>query len=312
MTQVPGSFGHGREPLGRDGVVVDPASDVLDWNAQGDGQFANADALNVMSEEHASKVDTLRGTAQGAGGHDLCQSGVSGFGMTEEGPSTRLRDARERRKVSRAQLAAKLGVSQSTLRAHENGQNGIQPAMAGQYAAELGVSPQWILYGHGDLVDGDSAPAKLSSIPVVGQARPGYHPNVVAKPSDEPLSLAVPGYDQFRLKAYAQEQGGREGFKSYVICAPWEGDALYLADEVVLRRSAGELAEIDIWKVGAEPGWIVFYKGQMQAQAHDLLKIKADKLGNPGLREGVWVLGLVVAHLEFMPHHRIRAFSWSK
>lgn len=62
-------------------------------------------------------------------------------------PGARLRELREAAGVSVEQLAQRVGKSPTTVRAHENGQNGIRPPMAQRYARELNSTPEWILYG---------------------------------------------------------------------------------------------------------------------------------------------------------------------
>ena len=44
-------------------------------------------------------------------------------------------------------MASSVGVSESTVRAHESTQNAIGPDMARRYAAVLGAKPEWLLYG---------------------------------------------------------------------------------------------------------------------------------------------------------------------
>lgn len=51
--------------------------------------------------------------------------------------------------MSRGDLAAVTGFSESTIRAHENGQNGVKAEPAAIYARALGVTPEWLLYGTG-------------------------------------------------------------------------------------------------------------------------------------------------------------------
>lgn len=65
-------------------------------------------------------------------------------------PSTRLRATREQAKLTRDALAMRVGFAATTVRAHENGQNGIRPDAALAYAAALNIKPEWLLYGDGD------------------------------------------------------------------------------------------------------------------------------------------------------------------
>lgn len=231
--------------------------------------------------------------------------------MTDQSPADRLRAARTKAGVTRAQLATKLGISQSTLRAHENGQNGIQPSMAEQYASELGVAPQWILYGMGA---GSPEPGldyrHLMTVPIVGRAAPGYFPDKGRVDPNDHLELTLPGYKGFPLKAYAH--GHREGVGggAYVICVPWSGGDLRLSDEVVLRRAEGDLAEVDIWKVGASAEYVVLYKGDNQSQASEIVKLSHDVMADLGGRSKMWLLGLVVARFEYLAADKLRISDW--
>lgn len=227
--------------------------------------------------------------------------------MNLDTPGARLRATRERLKITRAQLAAKMGVGQSTIRAHENAQNSILPQVAEIYAKELGVTPSWLLYGEGP--DPVGPVIHDRRIPVVGRVRPGYFVDTEFAPVTPYLSLAFPGSNLENLKAYVNENVP-EGHTGYVICAPWYGEAVYLVDEVVIRRSEGPVAEVDIWKVGAEPGHFVFYKGATQARAVETLKVQAPVSGHIGTDQRFWVLGLVVGSLDYLSPHRVRSFKW--
>lgn len=72
--------------------------------------------------------------------------------MPEKEPYERLRDARiEAGFKSATKAAERLGVTITTYRTHENGQNGIPPDRAEQYAKLFKTTPEWILYGRRSL-----------------------------------------------------------------------------------------------------------------------------------------------------------------
>lgn len=83
-------------------------------------------------------------------------------------PGERLRQVRQKRGLSTAQLAQRVGRSESAVRNQENGTNGIPSHLAEQYARTLGVSPEYLLYGHGS----PDSPA-TDSVPVVGYVSAG-------------------------------------------------------------------------------------------------------------------------------------------
>lgn len=59
----------------------------------------------------------------------------------------RLRSAREKKYKSASKAAEALGISASTYRAHENGQNDFGPEEAEQYARAFGANAGWLLTG---------------------------------------------------------------------------------------------------------------------------------------------------------------------
>lgn len=62
----------------------------------------------------------------------------------------RLKIAREAARLSRKQVAARIGYSVSGYGALENGQNGISPEAADLVAPVVKTTPEWILFGRGD------------------------------------------------------------------------------------------------------------------------------------------------------------------
>lgn len=81
--------------------------------------------------------------------------------MEKKEPQERLREARLAAGYKFASEAAKrLGVTITTYRTHENGQNQIPYKRAEQYAKLFKVTPEWILYGRGS--------AETIRVPVLG------------------------------------------------------------------------------------------------------------------------------------------------
>lgn len=73
--------------------------------------------------------------------------------------SERLRVAREEAGFPSATKAAEaLGVSASTYRAHENGQNEYGVSEANAYARKFNVSPIWLMFGAGDKMKDQESP----------------------------------------------------------------------------------------------------------------------------------------------------------
>jgi transcriptional regulator with XRE-family HTH domain len=68
----------------------------------------------------------------------------------EKGPGQRLRQARKDAGLSVAQVAKRLGKSETAVRAWENGQNGLSGDAAGQLAPVVKSTAEWILFGRGE------------------------------------------------------------------------------------------------------------------------------------------------------------------
>lgn len=218
--------------------------------------------------------------------------------MSAPEPKDRLRQARTRLGLSRAQLAAKLGKSQSMIRAHENGQNSIQPEIAASYARELGVSPAWILYGSDDEVPVTKQPPGRV-VEVVGEIWDKTHfipEDELFEPDEEgrQVTLSLPDWEDVALIAFAMrgDQYSNRNRK-FVIVASLPLSELTLVDEVVLIEQEGRLVQTGIWRVGApEPGWRIYYQGKNQASAVRLLKVR------PGDEDAVVVVGPVVGEIS--------------
>lgn len=86
--------------------------------------------------------------------------------IPEDTTGSRLRFARRATGISTGELAKRVQLSESAVRNQENSTNGIPAALAPKYARELGVTPEWLLYGRG----GSPTP---SDSPAPPPARPG-------------------------------------------------------------------------------------------------------------------------------------------
>lgn len=227
--------------------------------------------------------------------------------MAFDEPKDRLRHVRQLAAVTRKVLAWKLGISESAIRAHENGQNKISPDMAVKYAAELGVSPTWLLYGiHENAGLGSDKAAAVRTVQVVGvirdrmYVRQRYH-HVESIP---PLVISLPDFEGVPLEAYlVYSDESDDTFESYAIVAPESVVGRYLVDEVVLTVKEGELVETGLWQVGGDSEWDVFFRGaDLQSKADELVKVR--KGAPPGFAD---VNGVVVAWFSAMRASSIAA-----
>lgn len=118
-------------------------------------------------------------------------------------PGERLRDARNAAKLSVEQLAERIEKAASTVRAHENGQNGIKAPMAERYARALGVTPEWLLYGK---VAGQRPEPALGALttrvlPIAHEVAAGLW-----MPADEVRDEPIGYYDAHFLQEYEHFQ----------------------------------------------------------------------------------------------------------
>lgn len=111
------------------------------------------------------------------------------------GPGQRIKQAREARKMSQAQLATAVGQDQSTIAHWERERNFPKPAMLKRLAVTLGVTPEWLLYG--------TKPESASS--------PGHTFGVAATTDDGQATDAV-SISELELRAMAGNGGEVEVF----------------------------------------------------------------------------------------------------
>ncbi len=167
----------------------------------------------------------------------------------------RLKKLRQERRLSVDAVAALIERSPSSVRAHENGQNGISRQAAALYADAFQVSPSYILWGQ----EGDephSVSASVHEVPVVGELSgnvwvDGYEEKILST-----VAVNLPEYKAFELKAFLVGSKSRFYRKGdYVVTAPIEV-GVRIQDHVVIRidDAAGKtkltLMEVDLGSFG--------------------------------------------------------------
>lgn len=174
--------------------------------------------------------DTKRVDSQ----HYPCRTLVQTFGME---PGDRLREARSNADLTVEQLAERVQKAASTVRAHENGQNGIKAPMADRYARALGVSPEWLLYGRG--ADDRGQLPDLSELPLLQSIQAGAW-----------LAVDESGQEEPELVPHAKD-------RAYPHARQWlrevQGDSMNAAGVL-----PGDLAHlVEFFGAGLENGMIV-------------------------------------------------------
>lgn len=106
--------------------------------------------------------------------------------------AARLREARQRIFRSAAAAAEALGLKAGTVRAHENGQNGVSLFDLEQYSRRYGVTMDWLITGKGAM-DPDAqshSPTGLGFYSIMGVLRDGAW----VEADEEDVDLGWPGW----------------------------------------------------------------------------------------------------------------------
>lgn len=247
-----GGAGDGREPLSRDGVGVDPPAHILGRQTNGMREVRDAEPLDDWNEEHGGHATRNVSHVNMTGG----EISDSPQGME---PGERLRQRRTALGLSVEQLAVKGGFAPSTVRAHENGQNGIRLPAARKYARALSTTPEWIMFeaGAAESSANDSMPS-ARMVPILGQVQAGAYLEIPEEP--EPAGF-LPFYDPRYARAtiYALRVVGRsmdvhypDGATVYVVPAAEAG--IREGDHVVVRRERAGLYETTLKEIFLQDG----------------------------------------------------------
>lgn len=144
---------------------------------------------------------------------------------TSDNAGVRLREARKQRHLTVAQVAERAGFSDSTVRAHENGQNKLRPEPAEIYSRILRLDVAWLLYGQGSPVDDLPEDALVDA------------PMVAARGKAADL-VTVNEYD-VRLSA-----GPGAIFEAENVKGVWQFSRRYIVDE--LRLNPARLGVVEV------------------------------------------------------------------
>lgn len=137
----------------------------------------------------------------------------------------RLREARKQRGLSVTQVAERAGFSDSTVRAHENGQNKLRPEPAEVYSRILRLDVAWLLYGQGAPLDELPEDALVDA------------PLVAARGKAADL-VTVNEYD-VRLSA-----GGGALFEAENVKGVWQFSRSYIEGELRLNPASLGVVEV--------------------------------------------------------------------
>jgi len=198
-------------------------------------------------------------------------------------PGERLRDARTKAGLSVEQLAERVQKAASTVRAHENGQNGIKAPMAARYAKAVGVSPEWLLYGRAS--DDRGAMPELSELPLLSSIQAGAW-----------LAVDETGQEEPEMVPHAREQAYRHARQwlrevqgdSMNAAGVMPGDLAHLVEffgaglengmivEVTRSRADGALREITLKEVEVSDRGILLWPRSTNPRWKDPVRLNDD------------------------------------
>lgn len=214
-------------------------------------------------------------------------------------PHDRLRQARANAGFkSAAEFAAAAGVQEGTYRHHENGIRGFPAAAARRYAAKLGVTANWILFGDGDS-ERDHADED-TPFPGVQKGALGLKARAKNPSQDHHSTSPVPEIDVRAGMGSAggesllvyKEDGNGGMVETDAIAAMWELPPDYLHRELRVRKGAARIIEVQ--GDSMEPTLLTGDRVMVHLQ---------DRIPSPPGIFAVWDgFGVVVKRLEIIPN----------
>ena len=187
-------------------------------------------------------------------------------------------------------------LSEPTVRAHENGTNGISPEMAEAYAKVLKVDPAAILFGEGHTSSsGVSQNDNVRMVGVVGEIRAGAFAPI---PDEEPtpwefVPVSLPEYARATL--FALYVVGRSMDRHYpdgsaVVVCPAAEAGIREGDHVVVRIRRGSMAETTLKEVVVSRDGVELWPRSTDAAYQAPIKLYADRDAD----DGPEIIGVVV------------------
>jgi len=215
--------------------------------------------------------------------------------------SDRLRRAREAAGFETARAAAdSIGIPTATYTQHENGIRGLPAGKARLYAHAFAVTPEWLLYGRGEMSGGTSEPVSPARrVPVRGVVQAGAWSEVgVEEAPTEWTFLEAKEYRRAQL--FALDVRGPSMNRvfpdgSRVICAQPHEAGVRDGDYVAVRRTRIGLVETTLKQLVVEPsGEILLYPRSTDPAYQAPLTLER----SPDSQEGPEIIGVVVGRTE--------------
>lgn len=199
----------------------------------------------------------------------------------------RLRQARETRFPTAKAFAEEMGVPQPTYSQQENGKNGLRVDVAQMYADALGVSLQWLLFGHSEIGD---------PVTVVGAVEAGSWSEAYEWGEEDRVGFYAPpateyeGRDRFGLRVVGSSMDRVYPEGTILDCVAVEEDDIVEGRRVIAERTDVDgLVEATVKELarGLDGQWLLYprsYDPQHQTPV----------AWDPASTESVRVIALVI------------------
>lgn len=223
--------------------MVYPAANIFCGQVQIGGQWSQPEPHDDRNEEHDCQITR----------------NVLHLNMNDEARENAVRLA-ARRRLKAARTAASLTVdelaqrverSPSSVRAHENGQNGISRAAASLYAGALGITPSWLLWGD-DRPEGLALPSLNTAtrqVDIIGRLAgdvwlEGYESQRIGH-----VVIAGDEFQDFELQGFiVGRKAGTYRKGDYVVVAPPEV-GMRAGDHVVVRLDEDGRTKLNLYEI---------------------------------------------------------------
>jgi len=223
-------------------------------------------------------------------------------------PGDRLRLARERAGYASAKAAAEaMGVPYPTYSQHEGKLRGIPAGRAERYGKFFRVSPEWLLYGRGDLdeMPPPSPPVGMRAVtrmvPVIGVIQAGVFAEVFDEPDDpEVIPIHLAGFEgaqlfALRVRGPSMDQHYPDG--TMVVVCPAAEIGVREGDHVVVRRRRGGLVETTLKEVVKEKRGVALWPRSSDPAFQEPIRIDSVRDAD----DGPEIIGVVVSSYTVRP-----------
>ena len=192
-------------------------------------------------------------------------------------------------------------LSESAVRNHENGTNGIPASVAEAYAIVLKTTPDLYVFDKPTAAGGVVARlpqmAPMRQVDVIGDVRAGYWQSVRFVEDDEPeekLSIDLPQFARaqlFGLRVIGNSMDREYPDGTRVVICPAVEIGVREGDHVIVRRRRGDEVETTIKEVALETNGLALWPRSTDPAHQSPIRVRPDRESD----DGVEIIGVVVA-----------------